>query len=288
MIVARTIDEVREARLKLEDPVGLVPTMGALHRGHLALLKAARGCDRSVIATLFVNRTQFGNPEDFSAYPRDEEADLAAFEAAGVDLVFVPTEAELYPKGVISMVDPGRIAHDLEGTRRPGHFAGVATVVAKLFSLTRPHRAYFGQKDWQQTRVIAEMVANLRIPLTLTIIKTVRDADGLALSSRNVRLTSEERGAATSLYRGLASAREVWDAGTHAPTALTGIVSDVIAQEPLAATAYVEVRHALTLMPLPNTIPPFVIAGAIEIGGIGLIDNIVVGDGLTMADEINV
>ena len=219
MIVARTIDEVREARLKLEDPVGLVPTMGALHRGHLALLKAARGCDRSVIATLFVNRTQFGNPEDFSAYPRDEEADLAAFEAAGVDLVFVPTEVELYPKGVISLVDPGRIAHDLEG---------------------------------------------------------------------NVRLTSEERGAATSLYRGLASAREVWDAGTHAPTALTGIVSDVIAQEPLAATAYVEVRHALTLMPLPNTIPPFVIAGAIEIGGIGLIDNIVVGNGLTMADEINV
>lgn len=287
MIVARTIDEVRDARLRLEEPVGLVPTMGALHRGHLALLRAARGCDRSVIATLFVNRAQFGKPEDFSAYPQDEEADLAAFEAAGVDLVFVPTEAELYPNGVSATVHPGRIAHALEGARRPGHFAGVATVVAKLFGLTQPHQAYFGQKDWQQTRVIAEMVANLHIPLTLTIIGTVRDADGFALSSRNVRLTSEERGAATSLYRGLASAREAWAAGTHSPTALTGIVSDVIAQEPLATTAYVEVRHALTLMPLPNTIPPFVIAGAIEIGGIGLIDNIVVGDGLTMAEDLN-
>tara|TARA_B100000029_G_scaffold473847_1_gene515609 strand:- start:1046 stop:1912 length:867 start_codon:yes stop_codon:yes gene_type:complete len=287
MIVARTIDQVRDARLNLKEPVGLVPTMGALHRGHLALLKTARRSDQSVIATLFVNRSQFGNPEDFSAYPRDEEADLAAFEAAGVDLVFMPTEAELYPKGITATVHPGRIAHDLEGTRRPGHFAGVATVVAKIFGLTQPHRAYFGQKDWQQTRVIAEMVANLNIPLTLTVIGTVRDSDGIALSSRNVRLTSRERGAATSLYRGLTSAREAWDAGTHAPTSLAEIVSNVISQEPLATTAYVEVRHALTLTPLSKTIPPFVIAGAIEIGGIGLIDNIVVGNALTLAEELN-
>ena len=287
MIVARTIADVRDARLNLEEPVGLVPTMGALHRGHVALLGAARACDRSVIATLFVNREQFGQPKDFSTYPRDEDVDLAAFEAAGVDLAFAPTESEIYPKGAIAMVHPGRIAHDLEGARRPGHFAGVATIVAKLFGLTRPNRAYFGQKDWQQTRVIAEMVANLEIPLTMTIIGTIRDADGLALSSRNVRLTSEERGAATSLYQGLALAREAWDTGTHSPTALAGIVSDVIAREHLATTTYVEVRHALTLFPLRNAIPPFVIAGAIEINGLGLIDNIVVGDGLTMSGDLN-
>jgi pantoate--beta-alanine ligase len=287
MIVARTRAEVRDARLNLAKPVGIVPTMGALHRGHLALLDVARACDRSVVATLFVNRAQFGQPKDFSTYPRDETADLAAFEAAGVDVAFVPDEADIYPKGGVALVHPGPIALDLEGARRPGHFAGVATIVAKLFGLSRPHRAYFGQKDWQQIRVIAQIVADLEIPLTMTTIDTVRDTDGLALSSRNVRLTSEDRVAATSLYRGLTLAREAWYKGNHSPTELERIVSNVIDREHLATTAYVAVRHALTLLPLREAIPPFVIAGAIEINGIGLIDNIVVGEGLTMSGDLN-
>ena len=185
--------------------------MGALHQGHLALLRAAGRRDRSVVATLFVNRTQFNDPSDYAAYPRDEAADLAAFKACGVDLVFAPSVEEMYPQGFGTRIDPGPIGADLEGARRPGHFAGVATVVAKLFSLTQPTRAYFGQKDWQQTRVIDRMVRDLNLPTDLVIVPTVRDPDGLALSSRNVRLSAEHRKAAVSLWRGLSRARDEWD-----------------------------------------------------------------------------
>ncbi len=284
MIVARTNAGLQDARARLPDPVGVVPTMGALHEGHRALLRDARRRDRSVLATLFVNRTQFNEPSDYTAYPRDEAADLAAFKACGVDLVFAPSVEEMYPEGFGTKIDPGPIGADLEGARRPGHFAGVATVVAKLFNLTRPARAYFGQKDWQQTRVIAHMVKDLNLPVGLVIVPTVRDADGLALSSRNLRLTPVQRTAATALWRGLASARGAWDDDERSPTALADLVRSAVEAEPLATLGYAEVRHALTLEPVVLADPPLVIAVAAEIGGVGLIDNVVLGYGLL--DEV--
>ena len=280
MIVARTKVGLQGARARLPDPVGVVPTMGALHDGHRALLRTARRRERSVLATLFVNRTQFNDPGDYAAYPRDESADLAAFEACGVDLVFAPSVEEMYPEGFGTRIDPGPIGADLEGARRPGHFAGVATVVAKIFNLTKPARAYFGQKDWQQTRVIARMVKDLNLPIELVIVPTVRDADGLALSSRNVRLTPAQRQAATALWRGLSLAVDAWDDDERSPAALAQLLRAVVEAEPLATLGYAEVRHALTLEPVAAADPPLVIAVAAEIGGVGLIDNVVLGDGL--------
>ncbi|MYA59433.1 MAG: pantoate--beta-alanine ligase [Chloroflexi bacterium] len=280
MIVARTRTSLHEARARLPGPVGVVPTMGALHAGHLALLRAARRRERSVVATLFVNRTQFNDPSDYAAYPRDEAADLAAFEASGVDLVFAPSAGEMYPDGFGTSVDPGPIGAGLEGARRPGHFAGVATVVAKLFNLTRPTRAYFGQKDWQQTRVIDRMAKDLNLPVDLVIVPTIRDPDGLALSSRNIRLSAEQRQAALSLWRGLSHAHDAWDDDERSPRALVDLVGTTVQAEPLATLGYAEVRHALTLEPISEAEPPLVIAVAAEIGGVGLIDNVVLGDGL--------
>lgn len=280
MIVARTRTSLHEARAALPGPVGVVPTMGALHQGHLALLHAARRRERSVVATLFVNQTQFNDPSDYAAYPRDEAADLAGFEASGVDLVFAPSVEEMYPEGFGTRVDPGPIGADLEGARRPGHFAGVVTVVAKLFNLTRPTRAYLGQKDWQQTRVIDRMVKDLNLPVDLIVVPTVRDPDGLALSSRNVRLSPEQRRAALSLWRGLSLARDAWDDDERSPTALADVLRSSVRAEPLATLGYAEVRHALTLEPVAEADPPVVLAVAAEIGGVGLIDNVVLGDGL--------
>ena len=280
MIVARTKVGLQDARARLPDPVGVVPTMGALHDGHRALLRTARRRERSVLATLFVNRTQFNEPGDYAAYPRDEAADLSAFEACGVDLVFAPSVEEMYPEGFGTRIDPGPIGADLEGARRPGHFAGVATVVAKIFNLTKPARACFGQKDWQQTRVIARMVKDLNLPVELVIVPTVRDADGLALSSRNVRLTPAQRQAATALWRGLSLAVDAWDDDERSPAALAQLLRAVVEAEPLATLGYAEVRHALTLEPVAAADPPLVIAVAAEIGGVGLIDNVVLGDGL--------
>ena len=284
MIVARTNAGFQDARARLPDPVSVVPTMGALHAGHLALLRAARRRERSVVATLFVNRTQFNDPNDYAAYPRDETADLAAFESCGVDLVFAPSAAEMYPEGFGTWIDPGPIGADLEGARRPGHFAGVATVVAKLFNITRPDRAYFGQKDWQQTRVIARMVEDLDMPVRLVIVPTVRDADGLALSSRNVRLTPDQRRAATALWRGLERAVSAWDDDGRSPAALADLVRQTVQAEPLAELGYAEVRHALTLEPVETACPPVVIAVAAEVGEVGLIDNVVLGEGLVIDD----
>ena len=280
MIVARTRTSLHEARADLPGPVGVVPTMGALHEGHLALLRAARRRNRSVVATLFVNRTQFNDPSDYAAYPRDEAADLAAFETSGVDLVFAPSVDEMYPEGFGTRIDPGPIGADLEGARRPGHFTGVATVVARLFNLTRPTRAYFGQKDWQQTRVIDRIVRDLNLPVELVIVPTVRDPDGLALSSRNVRLKPDQRHAATALWRGLELAVSAWDDDERSPRALADLVSLTVQAEPLATLGYAEVRHALTLEPVAVADPPLVIAVAAEIAGIGLIDNVVLGNGL--------
>ena len=206
MIVARTVDDVRAALADRRDGrIGLVPTMGALHDGHRALLAAARqGCD-TVVMSLFVNPAQFGDPADLNGYPRDEEHDLGVARASGADVVLAPTADELYPPGYQTWVDVTELGAILEGAHRPGHFRAVATVCLKLFNIVRPHVAYFGQKDAQQVEVLRRMISDLHLELTLDVVDTVRDADGLALSSRNVRLSPAERARALALPRALAT-----------------------------------------------------------------------------------
>jgi len=203
----RTIAEVRAA-LDGAGSVGLVPTMGAFHAGHLALFAAAREENDLVVASLFVNRAQFGPGEDFERYPRDEDRDEQVAEEAGVDLLFVPSAGELYPEGYQTWVDVEELSRPLEGEYRPGHFRGVATVCLKLFNIVRPQRAYFGQKDAQQAAVVKRLVADLNLDLEIRVVPTVRDADGLALSSRNAYLTAEERVRALALPRALATENE--------------------------------------------------------------------------------
>jgi pantoate--beta-alanine ligase len=198
MRIARTADE-----LQLDGEIGLVPTMGAFHRGHLSLFRAARAENEVVVASLFVNPAQFGEGEDLNAYPRDEEHDAKLAEEAGVDVLFVPMAEQIYPPGFQTWIDVERLGVILEGEHRPGHFRGVATVCLKLFNLVRPRRAYFGQKDAQQVAVVKRMVRDLAVPVEVRVLPTVRDNDGLALSSRNAYLTPEERERALALPRAL-------------------------------------------------------------------------------------
>ncbi|HZE28929.1 MAG TPA: pantoate--beta-alanine ligase, partial [Gaiellaceae bacterium] len=193
------------AELRLEGEVGLVPTMGAFHDGHLALFEAARGENKTVVASLFVNPAQFGEREDLERYPRDEARDAELAEQAGVDVLFVPEPEEIYPPGFQTWVEVERLGATLEGEHRPGHFRGVATVCLKLFNLVRPRRAYFGQKDAQQVAVVRRMTRDLAVPVEIRVVPTVRDGDGLALSSRNAYLSPEERELALSLPRALAA-----------------------------------------------------------------------------------
>ena len=203
MKTIRTATEVRDAMRDRGGQVGLVPTMGAFHEGHLSLMRAAREACDLVVVSLFVNPSQFNAAEDLARYPRDEAADAGAAEAVGADLLFAPDAAELYPEGFDTWVEPGELANVLEGAARPGHFRGVATVCTKLFSIVRPDRAYFGRKDAQQVAVIKRVVADLNLPLEIVALPTVRDTDGLALSSRNARLSPGERAVALSLPRAL-------------------------------------------------------------------------------------
>jgi pantoate--beta-alanine ligase len=240
----RTIAELRAVRPENEI-VGLVPTMGALHEGHLSLLRAAREeCD-TVVMSLFVNPAQFAAGEDLARYPRDEEHDLACAEEAGVDLVFAPSNEELYPPGYQTWVEVEELGSILEGEHRPGHFRGVATICLKLFNLVRPDRAYFGQKDAQQVAVVKQMVRDLNLDLEIRAIPTVRDGDGLALSSRNAYLSQEERRRALGLPRAL-QARD--------PSLLDGLEID-----------YFEVAD----------FDPRVLAAAVRVGNTRLIDNVV-------------
>jgi len=204
MKIVRTIAQVREA-LEAFSEVGLVPTMGAFHEGHLSLFAAAREESDAVVASLFVNPAQFGAGEDLDRYPRDEERDLALAEQAGVDFLFAPSPEEIYPPGYETWVDVGELGRRLEGEFRPGHFRGVATVCLKLFNIIRPSRAYFGQKDAQQAAVVKQLVSDLNLDLEIRILPTVRDEDGLALSTRNAYLSPEERDAALALPRALAT-----------------------------------------------------------------------------------
>ncbi len=254
--------------------VGLVPTMGALHAGHLALVAAARAANDHVIVTIFVNPTQFAANEDLAKYPRDLPHDLELLRSAGVDVVFTPTPDLMYPAGFQTWVDVIEVAKGLEGARRPGHFRGVATVVAKLFNLTQPDEAYFGQKDAQQVAVIQRMVRDMNFPLRVVVCPTVREADGLAMSSRNVYLTPEQRAAAVAVPKALRAAAAAYAAGTRHPKDLREIMMSEVENEPAAALEYVSVAAADSLveLELPTDVP-LLLSLSVRFGTTHLIDN---------------
>ena len=252
--------------------VGLVPTLGALHGGHGSLIEAARRSDELVVVSVFLNPTQFSDPADFAAYPRDLAADAALAAAAGADLVFAPARAVLYPSGEPEVtVDPGPLGEILEGASRPGHFRGVATIVAKLFAIFSPSRAYFGEKDFQQLTVVKRIASGLSLRVEVVPCPTVRAVDGLALSSRNARLSPQERAAATVLHRALEAGRNRLEAGVS-PSAAEAEMARIFALEPLADLDYAVVRDAATLGP-PGPWPLRLLAAA-RVGPVRLIDNL--------------
>jgi len=275
MKVIETIVEMRQARKELEEPVGFVPTMGFLHDGHLALVKQAREENASVAVSIFVNPTQFGPKEDFKGYPRDTKRDLEMLEPI-TDIVFMPSGAEMYPENCDSWVEVGSITERLEGASRPGHFRGVSTIVAKLFNIVQPTRAYFGQKDAQQLLVIRKMVADLNMYLEVVACPTVREPDGLAMSSRNTYLNSQQRQAATVLYRALNLAEKRWAQGEKDAGEMRIEMTDLIKMEPLAKIDYISIADAVTLKETFHRIkPPVLVSLAVKIGKTRLIDNVI-------------
>ena len=273
MRVVRSRAELREELAAVERPLGLVPTMGWLHDGHRALMRGAREENASAIATIFVNPRQFNEAADYQRYPRDEARDLAICEDEGLDLVFVPPVEEVYPPAFDTKVAVDALAAPLEGAARPGHFDGVATVVAILFGLVGADRAYFGQKDAQQVMVIRRMALDLAIPTEVIACPTVREADGLALSSRNVHLSPEERAAAPVLRRALSAARASWAAGERSGEALRATMQRVLGEEPLARPEYVSVADGRTLIELERVDGPALLSLAVRFGETRLIDN---------------
>jgi pantoate--beta-alanine ligase len=270
MKVVQTRGEFAAARCELAGPVGFVATMGALHAGHAALLHAARGECAAVVSSNFVNPMQFGPAEDLARYPRSLDADLALCEAAGVDVVWAPAVDDIYPHGLAQVtVQPGPLGDQLEGEVRPGHFAGVLTVVAKFLNLVRPHRAYFGEKDYQQLTLIRQMAADLDLGVEVVGVATVREADGLALSSRNVYLSPDDRRHALALSRALLSGQANAAAGAQAVITLA---TGVLAAEPGVAVDYLELRGA-DLGEVPPRGPARLLVAA-RVGSTRLIDNI--------------
>jgi len=258
--------------------VGLVPTMGYLHRGHATLVDHARADTDVVVTSIFVNPLQFGPNEDFARYPRDLDADCRLLAAHGADIVFAPSVEEMYPRPIATHIEVESLSARLEGERRPGHFRGVATVVGKLFNIVQPNRAYFGEKDYQQLQVIRRMVADLSFPLEIVGVPTVRDKDGVALSSRNVYLSPVERAAAPVLSRSLAAAAEAIDGGAVDPLDIEAVIRRALAAEPMAEPDLVAVTAADTLEPVDPKVPPPAIALmiAVRIGRTRLIDQRVV------------
>lgn len=274
MQVIDSIEGLRKARKTITGRVGVVPTMGALHEGHLTLARQARADNDAVIATIFVNPTQFAPNEDFNAYPRDLARDLAMLETLGVDVVFTPTPALMYPPNFQTFVKVDQVTQGLEGDLRPNHFRGVATVVSKLFNLTQPDVAYFGQKDAQQVVVIRRMVADLNFPLEVAVIPTVREADGLAMSSRNVYLTPEQRAAAGVIYRALVAAAQAYDEGERTPANLRAVARNVLKTEAQAEIEYVAVNDPSTLIGVHEPAEqPLLLSMAVQIGRPRLLDN---------------
>ncbi|WKZ36939.1 MAG: pantoate--beta-alanine ligase [Anaerolineales bacterium] len=283
MKTVTTLSDLRAARLSLQGTVGLVPTMGYLHEGHLSLVRQAKaGCDH-VIVSIFVNPTQFGPKEDLSKYPRDLERDLellSSLPAPGTAqeiVVWTPSAEEIYPPGYQTWVQVEALTSPLEGAMRPGHFKGVTTIVAKLFNATRPDKAYFGQKDAQQAAVIRKMVKDLNFPLEVIICPTVREADGLAMSSRNKYLNEAERAAATVLFRALSAAKGLFEDGERDAEALRSKMKAVIEAEPLAQMQYVSCADYDTLEELDQIKGKTLLSMAVFVGKTRLIDNFVLG-----------
>ncbi|MBX7111596.1 MAG: pantoate--beta-alanine ligase [Dehalococcoidia bacterium] len=275
MQVVRTVAEFREARRRLPAPVGFFPTLGYMHEGHISLVERARRECASVVASIFVNPTQFGPNEDFSRYPRDEARDLAMLEGAGVDLVILPSVEEMYPAGDVTRVRVPGLSEVLEGKRRPGHFEGVTTVVAKLFGITEADFAYFGQKDAQQLLIIERMVRDLHMPVTVVRCPTVREADGLACSSRNVYLSPEERAQAVALWAGLRAAEAACGAGERDTDRLRAVCREQIEARPLASIDYLSLADEQTLEELHGLVErPALMSLMVSFGNTHLIDNI--------------
>lgn len=277
MKVVHTLTELRGARRDLPNPFGLVPTMGFLHEGHLSLVRLARSECSSVGVSIFVNPDQFGAEEDLDSYPSDLERDLQLLENEKADLVWTPEREAVYGSGFQTSVKVAELTRHLEGRHRPGHFKGVTTVVAKLFNSFQPDKAYFGQKDAQQTTVIQRMVKDLDFPLEVIVGPTVREADGLALSSRNSYLQGDERSAATVLYRALAAAGDAFDTGERRAETLRATMASVIESEPMARPDYVSVADPQTLEELSGKVEHALLSMAVVIGETRLIDNIHVG-----------
>jgi pantoate--beta-alanine ligase len=271
--ILRTRVELRDALGSASRPLGLVPTMGWLHEGHRSLMSRARADNATAIATIFVNPRQFNEAADYQRYPRNEARDLAMCEEEGLDFVFAPSVDEVYPPGFDTSVSVGAIARPLEGAARPGHFDGVATVVAILFNLVGAEHAYFGQKDAQQVMVIRQMARDLAIPTEVIACPTVREPDGLALSSRNVHLSPEQRAAAPVLRRALLAGRARWEAGERSADALRSVIAAELAGEPLAAPHYVSVADGATLAELDQVAGPALLSLAVRFGETRLIDN---------------
>jgi len=271
--VLRTRAELREALATVPHPIGLVPTMGWLHDGHRALMRRARAADATTVATIFVNPRQFNVAADFTKYPRNEARDLEICEAEGVDLVWAPPVEEVYVPGFDTVVHVGAIAEPLEGAARPGHFDGVATVVAILFGLIGAEHAYFGQKDAQQVMVIRRMALDLALPTEVIACPTVREPDGLALSSRNVHLTPEQRAAAPVLHQALLAAKGLRESGERSAEGLRMRMLETLAREPLAEVEYVSVADGATLAELDQVTGPALLSLAVRFGPTRLIDN---------------
>jgi pantoate--beta-alanine ligase len=269
-----SIADLRGWLAQARHPLGFVPTMGALHAGHGRLIDQARAVSASVAVSIFVNPIQFNRSEDYARYPRPLEADLAFCAARGVDIVFAPPVEEMYPRPQVTFVEVGRVADHMEGRFRPGHFRGVATVVLKLFRIVQPDRAYFGEKDAQQLAVIRRMVQDLNLPVEIAGVATVREPDGLALSSRNQHLSAEERAIAPLLYQALRAAEQRIAAGETDAEAAKRAAREVLAGEPRMRVEYLEIADDAEMQPVECVAGPVRVAAAVWVGGTRLIDNI--------------
>jgi pantoate--beta-alanine ligase len=271
--VVRTRAELRDALASSPRPVGLVPTMGWLHEGHRALIRRSGAENATTVVSIFVNPRQFGDPADLEKYPRNEDRDVAISAEEGADIVFAPSVEEVYPPGFDTIVRVSAVGEPLEGAARPGHFEGVATVVAILFNLVGADRAYFGQKDAQQLLVIRQMARDLAIRTEVIAHPTVREPDGLALSSRNVHLSEAERAAAPVLRRALLAARGLWESGERSGDTLRAAMQRELAAEPLAKPEYVSVADVASLRELDRIVGPALLSMAVRFGSTRLIDN---------------
>ncbi|TET18045.1 MAG: pantoate--beta-alanine ligase [Dehalococcoidia bacterium] len=269
--------EVKRWRRKHSGSVGFVPTMGYLHEGHVELIRRARAENKNVAVSIFVNPTQFGPREDFAAYPRDPERDLSLLKQEKVDVVFMPDAEEIYPPQSNTWVEVGSVTERLEDAFRPGHFRGVATVVAKLFGIVEPTRAYFGQKDAQQLVVIRKMVDDLNMNVEVVAVPTVRELDGLAMSSRNVYLDPEERESAVVLYKALSRAQKLWGKGERSAELLRKEITSLIESEPKATIDYVSIADPETLEELEQIEDHALVSMAVRIGKTRLIDSMTLG-----------